>query len=291
MDKQRVEWVDIAKGISILLVVLWHSKVKGDGPLIDLINTLNEGLIFLRMPLFFFVSGFFIHKSLCSDWSFFLKYKIVNLLYLFILWSIINDFIFKTTPIFFRTNDVVFTNPISYFIDPPATLWFIYALALGFIVVKLTRQLPMWINVLFYLTMYAVSASDGQWRHVEFIYRLGRLIPFLYLGSITFKYVSKLIPRLYLYFLPGIVILPIGYMSLMGSNLVSNPIITFIASSLGLFVLLSFSYAIEGSFAGKIFKLTGANSLYIYVMHRIPLTLSIAVLSKTILMTYPVVVF
>src|SRR5690606_9564259 len=55
--------------------------------------------------------------------------------------------------------------------------------------------------------------------------------------------------------------------------------------------LLSFSYAIQGSFAGKIFKLTGASSLYIYVMHRIPLTLSIAVLSKTILMTYPVVVF
>ncbi len=52
---ERLLWPDIAKGTSISLVVYWHT-VEDSLPL-------NEALIFLRMPLFFFIAGLFIRSS------------------------------------------------------------------------------------------------------------------------------------------------------------------------------------------------------------------------------------
>jgi len=47
----RVEHIDIAKGISIILVALFHSKLKLFAP--DIINSMG----LFRLPLFFFLSG------------------------------------------------------------------------------------------------------------------------------------------------------------------------------------------------------------------------------------------
>ncbi|MCD4694754.1 MAG: acyltransferase family protein, partial [Bacteroidales bacterium] len=55
MGKQRFEWIDIAKGIGILLVVYGHCQPP---PLIE------KFVYAFHMPLFFFISGFlFRHKA------------------------------------------------------------------------------------------------------------------------------------------------------------------------------------------------------------------------------------
>lgn len=53
----RVEHVDIAKGISIILVALFHSKLNPLAP--DIMNAMG----LFRMPLFFFLSGVFFSAS------------------------------------------------------------------------------------------------------------------------------------------------------------------------------------------------------------------------------------
>ena len=61
----RVGWPDVAKGVCIILVVLWHVVTKhaiavaGAGPVTDAWATLNAQLLPLRMPLFFLISGMF----------------------------------------------------------------------------------------------------------------------------------------------------------------------------------------------------------------------------------------
>lgn len=59
--KNRVEHVDIAKGISIILVALFHSKLSPLAP-----HVMN-GMGLFRMPLFFFLSGVFFSASTASN--------------------------------------------------------------------------------------------------------------------------------------------------------------------------------------------------------------------------------
>ncbi|WP_081365719.1 acyltransferase family protein [Alteromonas mediterranea] len=53
MGTDRAKHIDIAKGISITLVVLLHSQLA------PYIYFITEPLSLVRMPLFFFLSGFF----------------------------------------------------------------------------------------------------------------------------------------------------------------------------------------------------------------------------------------
>ena len=270
---ERILWPDIAKGISILLVVLWHAKVDGEGSM-TYINNINEGLIFLRMPLFFFVSGFFISKSLNKKWKVFFELKISNLIYLFLVWGIINDFMMSTLPKLIGGYGFEMRNPLMFFIEPPATLWFIYALSIGFVVMKIVYKAPIWLMLPLMFACYYFAALNGEWRSVPFIVKLGRLIPYMYLGLISFDWIKIRIGLVYKYFSPMILFLPFVFYKLMLSDYTANPIITCIASLSGLLILLSFSYHISHTSVGKVIDRAGKNSLYIYVMHKIPIRYS-----------------
>lgn len=62
--KQREEWIDISKGILIILVVLGHSI---SGPFYDLDNTIDYVYLF-HMPAFFIISGY-LYKPLNESFS------------------------------------------------------------------------------------------------------------------------------------------------------------------------------------------------------------------------------
>ena len=68
----RVGWPDVAKGICILLVVLWHVVTKvvvgipGAGAVTDAWVMLNAQLLPLRIPLFFLVSGMFAARAVLA---------------------------------------------------------------------------------------------------------------------------------------------------------------------------------------------------------------------------------
>lgn len=70
--KKRIDFIDVAKGISIILVAVNHSK------LYEFFPTLNELIGLIRMPLFFFVSGFFLSTN--ATYSSFLLKKLRGIL-------------------------------------------------------------------------------------------------------------------------------------------------------------------------------------------------------------------
>ena len=55
-NKPRLEWVDTAKGICILLVILYHTT----GHLIDVHSQMAIMLRATRMPLYFTIAGLFV---------------------------------------------------------------------------------------------------------------------------------------------------------------------------------------------------------------------------------------
>lgn len=90
--RKRETWVDVAKGVAILLVVLFHAggyvpTTTTAGSAWELVNVV---LVSVRMPLFFLVSGLFIGKALFSQPARrFLRNKPWPPLYLFVLWGLI----------------------------------------------------------------------------------------------------------------------------------------------------------------------------------------------------------
>lgn len=62
MEKERMQWVDAMRGFSMLIVVLGHVLLSmGIG---GYSSFLSSVLLTFRMPLFFFVSGFFSYRAI-----------------------------------------------------------------------------------------------------------------------------------------------------------------------------------------------------------------------------------
>ncbi len=91
---ERLDWVDTARGIGIVLVVYghalrghvtagafdpaWHADVQ-------------DAVIYsFHMPLFFFLAGLFVQRSLAKGAGVFVREKAVTLVYPYFLWSVVS---------------------------------------------------------------------------------------------------------------------------------------------------------------------------------------------------------
>lgn len=131
-SKVRVRWPDVAKGISILGVVLLHSvlySVTEDTPL----GSFSSLLAPVRMGLFFLVSGIFAIKVRRISFDTVLRTRLWIWVIPYIAWSIITWYIRYC----FGARDLSVWSSIAF---PPAGLWFLYALTMFTIVVHLTRK-------------------------------------------------------------------------------------------------------------------------------------------------------
>jgi fucose 4-O-acetylase-like acetyltransferase len=260
--KERESWVDIAKGISIFLLIMWHSKVNG-GFVVHYINSLNEGLIFLRMPLFFFVSGFFINKSFNVNFSKFLDKKIYNLVYLYFLWG--NLLVFSYNII--REKVLILHNPFEVFYNPPPTFWFLFALAIGMVCTYFVSMLPYKYGLVLMIFVYLIFSYNAQWRSVDFITRTGRLVPFMYFGFILFPYLNIILKKTKKL---GVLVITIPFFCyfVMFSSLSESGLVTLLTSLFSIFILCCFCSLISEYKIREIFLQIGKNSLYVYVLHR-----------------------
>src|SRR5262245_14980700 len=96
-QRARTDWVDYAKGISIILVVMMHSTLSSEEALHQF-GLLHEVVAFakpFRIPAFFMVAGLFASRSMNIDWRSFLDRKILHFVYFYVLWLTI-QFVFRT---------------------------------------------------------------------------------------------------------------------------------------------------------------------------------------------------
>ena len=81
-QKNRIQYIDLAKGICIIMVVLYHIAKYYDTSLL-----VNSFFKLIRMPLYFFLSGVFF-KSYRGFFDFF-KRKTNKLLIPFVFWYLL----------------------------------------------------------------------------------------------------------------------------------------------------------------------------------------------------------
>lgn len=152
--KPRVGWVDYAKGICIILVVMMHSTLGVERAAGELswLNGFIEWARPFRMPDFFMISGLFLASRIDRPWREYLDSKVVHFGYFYLLWMTI-QFALKAWPIYQAGGVASLAQGYGMgFIEPYGTLWFIYMLAIFFVVVKLARHVPP-------LIMFAVGAA------------------------------------------------------------------------------------------------------------------------------------
>jgi uncharacterized membrane protein YcfT len=140
----RIDWVDYAKGICIVMVVMMHSVlgVELAAGQTGFMHVLVAFAKPFRMPDFFLISGLFLPLVIDRDWRTYLDRKVLHFVYFYVLWVTI-QFGFKA-PAF--AADAGWGHAgylyLESFIEPFGTLWFIYLLPVFFVVIKLTRGLP-----------------------------------------------------------------------------------------------------------------------------------------------------
>lgn len=118
-DNNRIDSIDLAKGICILLVLMLHISEH-------LIPTPNFGA--LRMPLYFTLSGLFF-----KDYSpkVFIAKKVNNILVPFIFWLFISELIYFAWQLVVTREIVtplIFQDPEIHTVNSNGPIWFLFAL-------------------------------------------------------------------------------------------------------------------------------------------------------------------
>ncbi len=143
-ERSRIDWVDYAKGICIVMVVMMHSVlgVEAAAGQTGFMHPLVAFAKPFRMPDFFLLSGLFLAVVIDRDWRTYLDRKVVHFAYFYLLWVTI-QFGFKA-PAFAAEAGWAHAGLmyLQAFIEPFGTLWFIYLLPIFFVVTKLTRRMP-----------------------------------------------------------------------------------------------------------------------------------------------------
>jgi uncharacterized membrane protein YcfT len=143
-DTGRLAWVDVAKGICIILVVMMHSTLGvgeamgGEGFMHHVVEFAKP----FRIPDFFLLSGLFVGRVVDRDWRLFADRRIVHFAYFYLLWLVLQSAV-KYGHITEGAGPGAFLAHLAYgLVEPYSTLWFIYLLAVFSVAVKLLRRLP-----------------------------------------------------------------------------------------------------------------------------------------------------
>lgn len=146
---ERLPWLDAAKGACILLVVLHHVVTK------QLAFALPPELAWVehgwaqvtlalkpvRMPVFFAISGFFAAGAIHRPWRSVLR-RATTPYYLYLVWLVVYAVLyrFETVVEANRTNDL--RDLAGEVLLAETSMWFLYALAVYFVLAKVLRRLP-----------------------------------------------------------------------------------------------------------------------------------------------------
>lgn len=128
MSNERQHWLDVVKGIAIILVVMGHVGSTYGGELVsNSFKTIHAFIYSFHMPLFMSISGYLFTSSLLKDYkttalSKLVAYGIPYIVFSTAYWGM------KTLGGAFVNNSVSFRDLFLIPIFPLSFMWYLYAL-------------------------------------------------------------------------------------------------------------------------------------------------------------------
>ena len=155
MERSRIEWMDVLRGASIVLVVFNHAVLFAGTSALgapEAAWVVNAVFAPMRMPLMVFLSGLLVASSIARGRRRYVAGKVRRVLYPYLVWSAIalallfglgirEGFVGGVT-----AHTVTLWDLLLPLYDPVEHLWFLYDLFLFYVIALVTpRVSPLWI--------------------------------------------------------------------------------------------------------------------------------------------------
>ncbi|MFN3892643.1 MAG: acyltransferase family protein [Beijerinckiaceae bacterium] len=275
----RIEWIDYAKGVCIILVVMMHSTLGVEAALggRGFLHHVVEFVAPFRMPAFFMMSGLLLSRTIDQPWRVYLDRKAVHFAYFYLLWlaiSCVLKFSAEGLP-------TVIDQFALGLIEPFGTLWFIYILPLFFVATKLGCPYPALLALLG-VALHLAAPRTGWTIADEFA---ARYVYFLagYLGvNYAMKLASWAVRRraLALALLGFATIAAIGGHTLNGHDYWPSPATGLALGFSGSAAIIVASSLMAERAVMPAIRFCGANSLTIYLAFFAPMAFARTVLVR-----------
>ncbi|OUC14676.1 MAG: hypothetical protein B0A82_10085 [Alkalinema sp. CACIAM 70d] len=285
----RVEWVDYAKGIGIILVVYGHvvSGLSNAGVTQTLLPGLKyviehsvAGIYSFHMAIFFFIAGLFVNfdkfQNIIQQKTFYWK-KIVNLMYPYIVWTVIFSITLALmAPYTNKGQFNIFEIPYKSVLNPELHLWFLYALCISHILFATLKQHFRSRVVLLISLILAIFAPWLQW---GILFPVFNLFLYFVLASFLSKYIlqsssllSKHLKTKWCYILAGVsailhVKFIIAILPIFTNEKIHSITLLFPSSILGITTITLLSYGLSRQNLLGWIRQFGRYSLHIYIVH------------------------
>ncbi|MCO0831687.1 acyltransferase [Fructobacillus sp. W13] len=267
MDTQkpkRIEWVDVAKAVGILLVVYGHVLLGAHdaGLWSDTLNyRIQHSVIYTtHMPLFFFLSGIFAVKwgkraAKTAVWQ-----KIRTLIIPYFIWGIFQAVVMQAVAKN-TNNGQGLSNAFTLPWMPYAQFWFLYDLFWIFLIYYLAvNVMKMGKKVLFVFSFILFLLSP--WLHTWEVWRIFYHLIFFVAGTFVLEQQDQLNQIKLLPSFIAAVILNVVYFMLPANQELTTFVSFFVAMS-GIAFLINLSKLLKHSWIDFV----GRNSMAIYVLH------------------------
>ncbi|MCC6947481.1 MAG: acyltransferase family protein [Bradyrhizobiaceae bacterium] len=282
----RVDWVDYAKGICIVMVVTMHSTlgVEAAAGAEGWMHALVEFAKPFRMPDFFLISGLFLARTIDRDWTRYLDRKVVHFLYFYALWVTI-QFAFKAPGLAAEMGPLgVLKFYLFSYIEPFGTLWFIYLLPVFFVVTKLARRVPPVLIFAVGAVLEALPIETGWIMIDEFAARFVYFFAGYWLASRFFAFARGVQAR------PLAAVAAIGGWAVINGLLVAAgyaalPGISLILGFAGASAVIAIAALLARANAADLLRHAGEHSIAVYLAFFLPMAVTRTVLLKTGIVT------
>lgn len=287
-EAPRIDWVDYAKGLSIILVVMMHSTLSSEDALraTGWMHPLVEFARPFRIPAFFLIAGLFASRGIDKDWRSFLDSKVLHFAYFYVLWLTI-QFMFRG-PVYVAQDGTAEALRLYLlaFIDPFGTLWFIYLLPVFFLATRLTLGLPPLVVL--------IAAALLQTAHIETGWTLidefaGRFVYF-YAGYLSGQWIvthaewfraRPIVTTLALAVWASVTALCVS------TGLATLPVVSLALGFAGAAAVIAISVLLARLDVLGFIRLCGQHSLAIYLAFFLPMAVTRIALVKTGVITDP----
>jgi uncharacterized membrane protein YcfT len=158
--RERVTWIDTARGWCIVLVVMMHSAL-GVGFALGDQGWLHAAVAFakpFRMPDFFLVAGLFAASTIDGPLRRFVDRKIIHFAYFYALWLFV--------ALAVKAQQLGIAEPRAFameyawrLVQPFSSTWFIQVLPILYVATRLVRKLPLKVVLPIALVLHFIAAA------------------------------------------------------------------------------------------------------------------------------------
>jgi uncharacterized membrane protein YcfT len=283
LAKPRIDWVDTAKGICIILVVMMHSTLgveKAAGE-ISWLNGFIEWARPFRMPDFFMISGLFLASRVDRPWRQYLDTKVLHFAYFYILWMTI-QLAAKSGPILADGGASALLQAwATGLVEPFGTLWFIYMLAIFFVAVKLARALPPFLVLGLGAALEMAPIATGSLLVDEFASRFVYFYAGYLFAPSIFAWAARVGAASWPAAMAGLVIWGAANTFLVSHGLAQQPGIGLALGAAGALAVVAMAVLVSKLRVAAALRHCGENSIVIYLAFFLFMAAARTVLLKT----------